>query len=768
MMISPPFQSKLISQSTHLALLMICFLMLFSAGSIAAGKELLKPEQAFRASAESITPDLIQLTWNIEEAYYLYKDRFKFSSGTEGIEFGEPIFPKGKLKHDEFFGEMEVFYDKVNISIPLIFKSGSTADYTHLDINTVSQGCADAGLCYPPQKQTLNIPLMPSPQVEKNKPGGLMGALASMGIQLGGQPVSSDFLRPEQAFILSLNVEDGNTIKASWDIASDYYLYRDKFSFVIKNSDGVTLGTPISPSGTFTEDESFGRMEVYYDHVDIFLPLSRSQLQATEIELEIGYQGCADAGFCYPPIKTSVPLKLPTGLVSAPRPELAQAVIDDTFVSEQDLFAKTLSSGNILIIIAAFFVAGLALSFTPCVFPMIPILSSIVVGQKKAVSTPRAFALSMAYVQAMALTYTSAGVIAGFTGYNLQAAFQNPWILSIFAILFVLLALSMFGFYNLQLPSSWQSKLTNASNSQSGGTLTGAAIMGFLSALIVGPCVAAPLIGALVYISQSADALLGGAALYALSMGMGIPLLIIGTSAGKLLPKAGGWMDKVKAFFGFVLLGIAIWMLERIIPAAFTLALWAILAISAAIFMGVFRRFTTHPATQLEKAGRVIAILLLSYGGIALLGAATGGSDPLDPLWGSSLSDSDRYEQHELPFTQIKGLSGLNAELAAAKAQGQAVMFDFYADWCVSCKEMEKYTFSDEKVQQALDQVVLLQTDVTPNDEQDQALMKAYGILGPPAILFFDASGAERKKYRVVGFMDAEDFTKRVTQALPK
>jgi len=752
------------SFSSLLTLLTACFFIFFSVSVISAEKELLKPEQAFKASAESIAPDLIQLNWDIEEAYYLYKDRFKFSSGTEGVELGEPIFPKGKFKHDEFFGDMEVFYKRVNISIPLIFKSGNAADYTQMDIKTVSQGCADAGLCYPPQKQTLSISLMPSSQVEKSQ-GGIMSALASIGINLGGQQQSDDLLRPEQAFILSLNVEDGNTIRVSWDIASDYYLYRDKFSFAIKNNEGITLDVPIRPAGKIQEDESFGRMEVYYNRADILLPLSRSQLQATEIELEIGYQGCADIGFCYPPIKTTVPVKLPAGEANA-TPELIQAVIDETFVSEQDLFAKTLSSGNILIIVAAFFVAGLALSFTPCVFPMIPILSSIVVGQKKAVSTPRAFALSMSYVQAMALTYTSAGVIAGFTGHNLQATFQNPWILSVFAILFVLLSLSMFGFYNLQIPSSWQNKLNRASNSQSGGTLTGAAIMGFLSALIVGPCVAAPLIGALVYISQSADAVLGGVALYALSMGMGTPLLIIGTSAGKLLPKAGGWMDKVKAFFGFVLLGVAIWMLERIIPAAFTLSLWAILAISAAIYMGVFRRFTTKPARQIEKAGRVVSVLLLSYGGVALLGAATGGYDPLRPLEGSSLSSSDQRNKHII-FIQVKGLSGLNAELAAAKAKGQTVMFDFYADWCVSCKEMEKYTFTDTKVQQALDQVVLLQTDVTSNDEQDQALMREYGILGPPAILFFDASGAERKKYRVVGFMDADDFARRLTQALP-
>lgn len=748
-----------------LTLLITCFVLFFSVSLAATEKELLKPEQAFRASADSIAPDLIQLSWDIEDAYYLYKDRFKFNSGTEGIELGEPVFPKGKFKHDEFFGDMEVFYKKVHISIPLIFTSDNAADYTHMDINTVSQGCADAGLCYPPQKQTLNIPLMPPPQAENNQ-GGIMSALANIGINLGGQQQNSDdLLRPEQAFILSLNVEDGNAVTVSWDIANDYYLYRDKFSFAIKNNEGITLDTPIRPAGELTEDESFGRMEVYYNRVDILLPLSRSQLQATEIELEVGYQGCANIGFCYPPIKTTVPVKLPAGQPNA-APELIQAVIDETFVSEQDLFAKTLSSGNIMVIIAAFFIAGLALSFTPCVFPMIPILSSLVVGQKKAVSTPRAFALSMSYVQAMALTYTSAGVIAGFTGHNLQATFQNPWILSVFAILFVLLSLSMFGFYNLQLPSSWQSKLSNASNSQSGGTLMGAAIMGFLSALIVGPCVAAPLIGALVYISQSADAVLGGVALYALSMGMGTPLLIIGTSAGKLLPKAGGWMDKVKAFFGFVLLGIAIWMLERIIPAAFTLSLWAILAISAAVYMGVFRRFTTKPATQSEKAGRVISILLLSYGGVALLGAATGGSDPLRPLEGSSLFGSDQRNKH-ITFIQVKGLSGLNAELAVAKEKGQAVMFDFYADWCVSCKEMEKYTFTDTKVQHALDQVVLLQTDVTPNDKQDQALMKAYGILGPPAILFFDASGVERKKYRVVGFMDADDFAQRLTQALP-
>ena len=396
---------------------------------------------------------------------------------------------------------------------------------------------------------------------------------------------------------------------------------------------------------------------------------------------------------------------------------------------------------------------------------MIPILSGIIVGQGEDISTRKAFYLSLVYVLAMALTYTIVGILVGLSGENIQAWFQNPWIIGSFAIIFVALSFSMFGFYDLQMPTSIQSKISNVSNSQNGGNIIGVAIMGFLSALIVGPCVTAPLVGALIYIAETGDAVLGGLALFSLSMGMGAPLLVIGTSAGKFLPKAGAWMDAVKAVFGVLLLGLAIWLLERVAPASFTMALWAALIIVSAIYMGAVDGITTG-SSGWKKLWKGLGVLLLIYGIIIVIGLASGNRNIFQPLKGlGGMSNTSAQIEH-LSFKQIKGVDGLNAELAKAKKAGKPVMLDFYADWCVSCKEMENFTFSDPKVQQALKNVVLLQADVTPNDEKDTKLYKHFGIIGPPSIMFFGTDGVERRNYRVVGYMKAEQFRQQVERAL--
>ena len=428
-------------------------------------------------------------------------------------------------------------------------------------------------------------------------------------------------------------------------------------------------------------------------------------------------------------------------------------------ISEQDQIAASLASGNTLLIILTFFGFGLLLAFTPCVFPMIPILSSIIVGQGESITTRKAFFMSLTYVLAMALTYTVAGVIAGWFGENLQAAFQNPWVLGSFAAVFVALSLSMFGFYELQMPSALQSRLTEISNRQQGGTLIGVAVMGFLSALIVGPCVAAPLAGALIYIGQTGDAILGGAALFALSLGMGAPLIAIGTSAGKLLPKAGGWMDAIKAVFGVLLLAVAIWMLERVIPPAVTMLLWAVLLIVSAVYMKALDSLSPESGGW-QKLWKGIGVVLLVLGSLQLIGAAAGGRDYLQPLKGLQLgmgSGTASSEQH-LAFKRIKSVDDLQRELASASNQGKLVMLDFYADWCVYCKDYEKYVFTDPRVQQTLSNVVLLQADVTANDEQDKALLKHVKVTAPPAILFFDKHSTEMRGYRLVGSMDADEF----------
>jgi len=414
-------------------------------------------------------------------------------------------------------------------------------------------------------------------------------------------------------------------------------------------------------------------------------------------------------------------------------------------------------------VLLGFFGLGLLLTFTPCVLPMIPILSSIIVGQGEGLTTRKAFTLSLTFVLAMAATYTLAGVVAGLSGANLQAVFQNPWVLGVFSGLFVLLALAMFGLYDLQVPASLQARLTALSNRQQGGTYIGVGIMGFLSALIVGPCVAAPLAGALIYIAQTGDAVLGGMALFALSLGMGTPVLLVGTSAGRLVPKVGPWMSAVKAGFGVLLLGVAIYLLERIVPEWVVLLLWGALLCVVAVYLGAFDSLGTDAGGP-RRFAKGVGLVALVYGVALVVGGSAGGGDVFRPL--GAFSASGGSEAPSLRFRPVKGLAGLEAELDLASSQGRPVMLDFYADWCVSCKELERYTFSDPEVQAVLSNAVLLQTDVTANDEQDRSLLRALGLFGPPAILFFGADGKERRSYRVVGFMDAEPFRAHAARAL--
>ena len=735
-------------------------------------EEPLMPDQAFVLSNIVIDSNMIQVQWDIVKGYYMYRDKFVFTSNTPGITLGKPSFPPGKIKEDEFFGKVETYRKKVIVDIPVT----RADDIRTLELTTVSQGCADLGVCYPPQTQkvSFNLPAVTAaPAFNSTTPkSNSFSVLKQLGASLGLGGGDEEFLTPDQAFSFSSETVNGNAIKVNWQIAEGYYLYRDKFKFEIRDAQGINISSANFPAGDIKNDEYFGKMEVFHKEVTAHLALSRTNFDATNITLVAKYQGCAEAGFCYPPQEKIMPMALPTGLAepaagSIPTGNNVSSDNDD--ISDTDRIAAMLGTDNIIITMFSFFIFGLLLAFTPCVFPMIPILSSLIVGQGEHITTRRAFALSLVYVLAMALTYTAAGVIAGVFGENLTAAFQNPWILSTFAGIFVLLSLSMFGFYDLQMPASIQSKFTNISNSQEGGTLIGVAIMGLLSALIVGPCVAAPLAGALIYIGQTGDAVLGGLALFALSMGMGAPLLAIGTSAGKLMPKAGGWMDTIKSVFGVMLLAVAIWMLERILPIEATMLLIAALVIITATFMGALEPVEVG-APGWTRFWKGTGLMMFVYGVLLIIGAAAGGNSYMQPLHGIAMGvgggTGGTASATHLQFKRFKGSAALDREITAANAQGKPVMLDFYADWCISCKEMEKFTFTDPEVQRILSKAVLIQADVTKNDDEDKALLKRFKLVGPPAILFFGLDGQERRKYRTIGFVKPEKFSKIATKGL--
>jgi thiol:disulfide interchange protein DsbD len=590
-----------------------------------------------------------------------------------------------------------------------------------------------------------------------------------------------ELLAPEQAYQLILTTPSADLIVAQWAVAEGYYLYRSRFQFT-SLTPAIDLGKPRFPAGKIKEDEFFGRQEIYRQQMAIAIPVQRKPGSPDQLELKIDYQGCADIGFCFPPLSKTVSVTLPPPGTNEASPLPMQGTETSTPAaaptagatdSEQGLVASMLLEERFWAM-PAFFGFGLLLAFTPCIFPMVPILSSLIVGQGENITRAKAFMLSLVYVLAMAVTYTVAGVLAASLGQNIQALFQNPWVLVSFSAIFVLLSLSMFGFYDLQIPASWQSKLTQASNSRGGGTYLGVAIMGLLSALIVGPCVAAPLIGILMVIAATGNMILGGTALFVMSLGMGVPLLLVGTAGGHLLPRAGRWMEATKAVFGVVLLGVAIWMLERVIPPTVAMLLWALLLIVSAVYMGALRHLD-EKASGWQTLRKGLGVVLLTYGFLLLVGVAAGGHDVLQPLRGVSLlaprgmaQGEESIAQSSSTFQSIKTLTDLEQALTRASAANRPVMLDFYADWCVSCKEMEKYTFSDPGVKAAWTNhnTVLLKADVTANDAADQALMRQFGIFGPPAYVFFGPDGKERRSYRVVGFMPADKFREHLEKAL--
>ncbi|MGN6454775.1 MAG: protein-disulfide reductase DsbD [Achromobacter mucicolens] len=605
-----------------------------------------------------------------------------------------------------------------------------------------------------------------------------LALLAVMLLLLGWQTAAraeTEFLEPEKAFVFSAQMASPDTLELHYRVAPGYYMYRERFGIAITPADATTLGQAVYPNGEVKYDPTFEKdMEVFHKDVTIRVPVGAGGQPFT---LTLTGQGCADAGLCYPPMDSTVKLTpvaggyavAGTGIGGAASAAPATSGGLSALVNAGDTgLADALGGLGWIKTAGVFLVLGLLLAFTPCVLPMIPILSSIVLGgaQHHRPSRSRGLALAATYVLGMSVVYTALGVAAGLSGAGLAAWLQTPWILSLFAILLAVLALALFDVFTFQMPSGIQAMLSDRSSRMPGGRYTGALVMGALSALIVGPCVAAPLAGALLYISQTGDVVLGGSALFAMAWGMGVPLLIVGASSSALLPKAGPWMDGVKRLFGMLLLATAWWMLIPVVPTWVQMTGWAFLAVVSAVMLRAFDALPPGAGAG-RMFGKGLGLLLALAAAAWLLGAASGGRDVLQPL--SHLAARGEAPAAggaaagEVQFTRVRS----NAELDAVLAQStRPVMLDFYADWCVSCREMERFTFTDAGVAQRMAGMVLVQADVTANNADDRALLKRFRLFGPPGIMFFEPGGKEIAEARVVGFQDAKRFTESLDRVL--
>jgi thiol:disulfide interchange protein DsbD len=734
---------------TSIARILAFTALLFSCQAIAADDPPPPPQEVFRYVVFD-AGDALEIDWAVEDGFYMYQSAFGFASGSDAVVLGEPVLPEGKVYTDEFLGEQVIYRGSFFVRIPYTV-TGAKPESLALTIE--SRGCTDGGFCYMPQEWVEDVAMsQPAPNAGKIDLGNPTGQ------------IESEFPPPDEVFFPDVFVVDGNTVEIGFRVEPGFYLYKHRMSAKALN-DNAKAGRLDLPEGKKKYDEFFGESEVYYDEVIGKLAIARATPEAMDLELEIGYQGCADGGLCYLPQTRVITVSLPVATTVSDLSALPPA---DAPISEQGRIAEIINSSSLLAVVSTMFGLGLLLAFTPCVLPMIPILTAIIAGEGDDVTPTRGFMLALSYVLGMAIVYTAAGVVAVAAGAQVQAAFNQPWVLTLFAALFVVLAIAMFGAFDLQMPSSIQSKLAAASSNQKSGTVIGAFIMGALSSLIVTACVAPALVAALAVMSQSGDYFRGGLALFAMSLGMGAPLLAVGAAQGKFLPKAGPWMIAVKGAFGFMMLGLAIWMLSRFLPGALIMAMWAVLVFMVGVFMGGLTTITTDSSVP-QKLGKGFGGLAIIYGILLVIGAATGGTNPLQPLasvnFGGGEAGVSVAAHDELPFQRIKTVDDLDREIATASSAGKTVMLDFYADWCVSCKEMEAWTFTDGGVQAALSNTVWLQADVTANDAEDKKLLDRFGVFGPPTIIFFGTDGQQRHGYEVVGYMKAKAFAEHVDKA---
>lgn len=586
----------------------------------------------------------------------------------------------------------------------------------------------------------------------------IAAATATQAAGLGGgdNATGNDLLPAEEAFVLGVERQANSTLLLHWTIAPEYYLYRDRTEIALEGAGDARLGEPKFPAAKTKQDPNFGKVAVFYEEARVRVPIEGQP--PPDAQLVVTYQGCNEPiGVCYPPIERSIDFA-----------SIEQAAVDGQTAagngargaSEQGEIATALGRWSLGWTVLAFVGFGLLLALTPCVFPMLPILAGVVAGERDNTHARRGTGLAVVFVVTMALTYALVGAAVGLTGASIQAWFQHPAVLSATAAVFVVLAAAMFGLFDLQVPGHLRERL-EARTRRLGGSITGAAVLGPVSALVVGPCVTPPLIGALLFIAETGDPVTGGLALFALGMGMGVPLIAFGTAAGHLLPRAGNWMKTIQAAFGFLLLAVAVWLVQRIVPVPVAMALWSVLLIVAGIQLGAL----ASTSGAWPRFWQAIGVVFVLYGALLLIGAAAGGASVVQPLRGIAAAEG---ESSQPQFRAVDDDAALREAVARASASDRTVMLEVYADWCVSCQELEEFTFPDQRVQAALGDTVLLRADVTANDSGDQALLQRFDLYGPPAILFFGPDGVERRSYRVVGFKEPEAFSQHVRRALPE